>query len=471
MKNRLFLILLFAINCSNTWAYDAISKNTTLYPENIIKLTFENSDRIKAAYFNLEAAKFNFQLFESEYTRFNPTLLNAQTTGDSENYYSTELSSGISKEFFNGSSISASVGNNMEWTDNVQGDNISFIDAEVAFPLFTSSRKLNRLIKRTFEENELYTKNLSYVNSVKNNIKASLQQYYDLVSKIKIYNQLVKQRDDLALLIKSDSISFNSDDISQIESEIYSIDSDVTGWEITLYSLKLNMQRYMNLDNIDLDQLLVIEIDFTKDEYYGKYYIEQPEDSIFQKALINDTEFQVLGVMKNNAEEKKSIAEKGGFDIFATTGGRYNFYQLESNIKQNSYLSADAGIKIRLSDTKVLKNTIAKADADIHAIDYTIEDRKKLVQLDIEKLKNSLTKKKEQLITARKTAESWNELYATKKNLFTEGNESVDNFIQTFRSLRSSYYNLFRLENNYLDLIRNFDYVTGTYFEYIELQN
>ncbi len=44
-----------------------------LYPNNIIRLTFQNNDRIKAAYFKLESAKNDFKLFESEYTQFNPS--------------------------------------------------------------------------------------------------------------------------------------------------------------------------------------------------------------------------------------------------------------------------------------------------------------------------------------------------------------------------------------------------------------
>lgn len=132
---------------------------------------------------------------------------------------------------------------------------------------------------------------------------------------------------------------------------------------------------------------------------------------------------------------------------------------------------ADAGLKIKLYDNKVLKNTIAKAESDISAIEYIIRDREKLIRSNIEKLKDGLTKKKDQLTITFSSLESWKNIYKTKKTQYMEGSESVDNFIQAFRSLVETEENRYHLENNYLDLIRDFNYITGAYFEYIELEN
>lgn len=440
---------------------------TSLFPENIIKLTFENSDRIKAAYYKLEAAKYNFKLFESEYTQFNPLIVDSKVQSNSNGEYFGDFSTGMSKEFFDGTSISTSVGNNTDWGRHVENHNVNFVETEVSFPLFTSARKLDRLIKRTFEENELYTKNLDYVDEVKSNIHDALEQYYDIVPRIKIYEMLKRYRAELKDMLTNDSIRNRE----QIESEITSLNSKITGWEITLYSLQLSMQRFMNVDKINLSQLMVVNVDFTQKDYFGKYYIEEPTDSIFTKALNNDTEFKVLGVIKINAEEKKRLAQKGKWDVFATTGGRYNYYDLKAGARQDNFLVADAGLKIKLYDHSVLKYTIAKAQADISAIDYTIEDRKKLIKSDIDKLKDGLTKKKEQLTNTLESLDSWNKIYSSKKRMYVSGKESVDNFIQSFRSLVTTEETRYNLENNYLDLIRDFDYICGTYFEYIKLNN
>jgi len=466
----IFAFLIFAI-ATNIHGQIKIEKSLRLYPENIIRLTFENSDRIKSAFYALEAAKSNFKLFESEYTQFNPLIVNSNIVSNSDRVSTGEMSAGMSKEFFDGTAINSSVGTYSNWGTDVNNHSVTFLDADISFPLFSSARKLDRLIKRTFEENELYTKNLAYVDEVKQNIHLALEQYYDLVPRIKIYEMLKSYRDDLTNMLAIDSLKMKESDRGQIKGEITSLNSRITGSEISLFSMQLSMQRTMNIEKIELSQLEVINVDFNKNEYFGKYYIEDSIDSIFNKALINDTEFKVLKIIKINAEEKKRLAEKGKWDIYATTGGRYNFYDIQSGVQQENFLTADAGLKVKLYDSKVLKNTIAKSEADILAIEYTIEDRKKLIQSDIERLKDGLTKKKDQLISTRQSIDSWGTNYKEKKAAFLSRNESSDVFIQAFRSLLTSEENGYILENNYLDFIRDFDYICGTYFEYIDLKN
>ena len=469
MKKIILIFILMPV--FNLFAQDKHTQDTILYPENIIKLTFANSNRIKSAFYNLESAKSNFKLFESEYTQFNPLIVDSKAISNSNSEKSTEFSTGMKKEFFDGTAISATIGNNSGWGTEAINHNTNFIETEVSFPLFSSARKLDRLIKRTFEENELYTKNLDYVAIVKEDIHSALEQYYDIVPRIKIYNMLKNYRDELKKIISKDSLKMNKNDIEQIEGEISTLNSRITGWEITLFSIQTSMQRYMNLDRINLSQLLVINADFTQKDYFGKYYIEEPIDSIFKKALNNDTEFKVLKIIKNNAEEKKKLAEKGKWDIYATTGGRYNFYDMQNKTKQSNFLSVDVGLKIQLYDNKVLKYTIAKSKSDIQAIEFTIEDRKKQIETDIKILKDGLTKKKEQLISTMESLSSWKKIYESKKILYLSKNESVDNFIQAFRSLMTIEETRYNLENNYFDTIRGFEFICGTYFEYIEMNN
>lgn len=466
-RSTVFLLLI--IVSYPTYAQMRIDSTLMLYPENILKITFNNNNRIKSAYYHLESAKSNFKLFESEYTQFNPLIVAPKVNGNSNEEYSSDITAGMKKEFFNGSSISTSIGTNNDWGNDVERRKINFVEAEIGFPLFSSSRALERIIKRTFEENELYTKNLDYVDAVRDNIKLSLEQYYDLVPRIKTYNILKVYRSDLIDLISNNTKDLYLNDREQIEGEITNLNSEITGWEITLYSLQLNLQRFMNVTNINLNQLVDIEIDFSKPDYFGEYYIKESSDTIFQKALNNDTEFKVLGIIKTNAEEKKRLAEKGKWDIYATTGGRYNFYELLDGSKQDKFLTADAGLKIKINDRKVLEHTLAKAQADINAIEYTIIDRRKLIQFDILQLKDALNKKKEQLISTSSSLKSWEKTYATKKQLYISGNESIDNLIQVFRSLVQTNQSFLHLQNKYIDLIRDLDYVCGEYFTVINL--
>jgi len=282
-----FVVSLFGVT---SFAQTKLDSSLTLSPESIIKITFENSDRIKSAYFHLESAKYNFKLFESDYTQFNPVIVRSGASANSEHKNYSNVSAGMRKEFFDGTSIEASIGNDIGWGKNVTYSNVNYIESEISFPLFTSARKLDRLIKRTFEENELYTKNLDYVDAVKENIHDAVEQYYDLVPRIKTYEMLITYRTELQELLNINSLKNKE----QIEGEIATLNSKITGYEISLYSMELSMERFMNVDNIDLSKLLVIDLDFNREDYFGNYYIEEPTDSIFKKALSNDSEFKVL---------------------------------------------------------------------------------------------------------------------------------------------------------------------------------
>lgn len=65
------------------FAKKSIDPTTMFYPENIIVITFNNNNRIKSAYYQLESAKYNFKLFESEYTQFNPLIVKPKMTSNS----------------------------------------------------------------------------------------------------------------------------------------------------------------------------------------------------------------------------------------------------------------------------------------------------------------------------------------------------------------------------------------------------
>jgi hypothetical protein len=471
MKKVIASVLLLIVLSVDMFSKKGIDSTFMLYPENIIRITFNNNNRIKSAYYNLESAKYNFNLFESEYTQFNPLIVAPRVSASSEKVNSGNVVAGMEKRFFNGSYVSTSVGVDNYWGNGTAGSAVSYVETEAGFPLFSSSRALERIIKRTFEENELYTKNLDYVDAVRSNIRRALEQYYDLVPRISIYEMLKEYKDELTSILENDTFKISENDRRQMEGEKTNLSSQITGYEITLYTIKLDMALYMNIDNIDYDQIVRMGLNFNESTYFGKYYLQENIDTIFRKALKNDTEFKVLGVIKKNAQEKKRLAEKGKLDIYATTGGRYNYYDVVDSKRQDDFWYVHGGIKVKINDRKVLKYTIAKAQADIDAIDFVIKDRRNQIESDISILKENLMKKKEQIISTEESLNSWENIYEVKKNKFLAGEESVDNFIQAFRTLVATKQSYYKLENNYFDLIRDLDYVCGDYFTVINLTN
>ena len=97
--------------------------------------------------------------------------------------------------------------------------------------------------------------------------------YYDLIPRIKTYEALREFRSELNTILMNDSKVISETDKEQIEGEITNLTTEIMGYEITLYSLQLNMQLMMNVKQINLSQLTKIEVDFTKPGYFGEYYI------------------------------------------------------------------------------------------------------------------------------------------------------------------------------------------------------
>ncbi len=444
------------------------SNDIVLTPQTIMKLTYQNSKRINSAYHKLEAAKYNFKIFEREYTQFNPVIINSGLYGSSDNLYQSETSYGMEKEFFNGSLIQVETGYDTEWGRNSETQYTQYIETNVSFPLFTSNRKLSRLIKRTFEENELFSAHLEYVDAIRGNIRNALEMYYDFVPRYKIFLMYNRYKKVLTTILENDSLKTESG-ILQIQAEINSINSIITGWESTVNSLKMDMQRWMNVPTFGFEQIQTIDINFDKSVFFGNQYIIDPVDTILNRAIKNDTEFKVLHLIKKNAEEKKKLAQKGRWDIYTNIGSKYDFYSHTGNQSNPNFLFLTGGIQIKMYDKKLLNYTIQKSLSDIAAIEATIEDRKLEIKNEIAKRKDVLLKKRDQIYNTKKSLIAWKSNFEKKKTDFIQGRETADNLLQAFRSLTSTEVELFSLENRYLDTVRDLDYICGVYFEYLEI--
>ena len=463
----LFVHVIFLFANSSIYSQPEENNNLSLYPEPIMRLTMDNSSRIKAAKHKLESAQFNFKLFESEYTQFTPLKMNSKIYGDKNNDYESETSIGIQKEFFDGSSIGASIGNNNLWGEGIPDENTQFIKAEVQFPLFSSNRKLNRIIKRTFEENELYSAHLDYVNTIRQTIRKALEMYYDYIPRAKTLQMLKIYKDNLIKLKNSDQLKERMVEQQQLEGEINSLTSKIQGWEIVVQSLLISMKRWTGIENFEEYVLTSIDLVFEQDNYFGEYYVLAPYDEILQKAIQNDTELKVLELIQKNAIEKKRLAEKGKWDIFFSLKGLYNYRDKINYIDYAPYYKATTGIEIKRFDKAVLRNTIQKADSDIRHIETTMEDHRIAMSSEITQKKVTLITKKEQVLSSRKSLNSWQQIHDIKMDNFKKGKETVDNYIQAFRSLKNTMEESLHHENKYMDAIRDFDYICGVYFQFL----
>ena len=470
-KSGFILIVHIFLLFASTAVHSNPQKNNelSLYPETIMRLTMDNSSRIKAARHKLESAQFNFKLFESEYTKFTPLKMNSKIRGDKNKEYESVTSLGIQKEFFDGSSMGASVGNSNIWGEGLPDENTQFIKTEVRFPLFSSNRKLNRIIKRTFEENELYSAQLDYVNTIRRIIRSALEMYYDYVPRAKTLQKFKQYKNDLIQLKNSTHLKGRLIEQQQLEGEINSLTSEIQGWEIEVQSLLINMKRWIGTTNFEKYSVKAIDLDFELDSYFGQYYLFAPFDDIMQKAIQNDTELIVLKLIQQNAVEKKRLAEKGKWDIFLSIEGQYNYREKINTTDYAPYYKATSGLEIKRFDKSILRNTIQKAEADIQYIQMTMKDRRIEMASNITQKKATLIIKKEQVLSSRKSLDSWQKIHDIKMDNFIKGTGTVDNYIQAFRSLIYTMEESLHHENKYMDAIRDFDYICGVYFQFLEI--
>ncbi len=470
MTSRLFKLIVlnfvFVVGYSQT-------ENLTeqaLYPETIMQLTLENSARIKAAKYKLESARYNFKLFESEYSKFTPMNLSSSLETNTNEEYESETTVGVQKEYFDGSSIGASLGNSSLWGGEFSDETTQFVKTEIQFPLFSSNRKLKRIIKRTFEENELYSAQLDYVNTIRNTIKNALEMYYDYVPRAKILERMQQYKADLIKLKNSPELIGRTFEQQQLEDEINALTSRVQGWQVEVESLLIEMKRWIGADFVELYAVKPIDLDFDQRGYYGEYYVTASYNEILQKAIQNDTELKVLELIRENALEKKKLAEKGKWDIFLSIDGRYNYLDKINNIDYAPFYTAGTGIQIKRFDSAIIKNTILKAQADILQVEMTMEDRQLEMASEITRKKATLLTKKEQVISSGRSLASKQQIHDIKLANFLKGTETVDNYLQVFRALVNTRVESLQYENRYLDTLRDFNYICGEYFQFLGIE-
>ncbi|MCF6237817.1 MAG: TolC family protein [Candidatus Marinimicrobia bacterium] len=230
------------------------------------------------------------------------------------------------------------------------------------------------------------------------------------------------------------------------------------------------MKRWIGADFIDQYPVISIDLDFVQAGYYGEYYVSASYTEILKKAIQNDTELKVLELIRENAIEKKKLAEKGKWDILLSFDGRYNYLDRLNNINQDPFYVAGTGIQIRRFDSSIIKNTILKARADILQIEMTMEDREIEMASEITRKKATLLTKKEQVISSGRSITSKQQIHDIKLANFLQGTESVDNYLQVFRALVNTREESLRYENRYLDTLRDFNYICGEYFEFLGIE-
>ncbi len=440
------------------------AEKIVLNQETIIHIAYQNHPKIKAAQYRFQSAEYNYKLFESEYAQFSPVNVQSQIRRRNNEETTSELAFGLEKEFFDGSSVSVYTGNETE-SYSGQLDHTQFVEGKVEFPLFSSNRKLNRIIKRTFEENELFSAHLEYIETIRETVLDALEKYYNIIPNQQQLEMLQKYKNLLKEYLEHEQIKTNHDHQIQIIDEIKALESDIKNTETNINSNKIQLKRWLAIDSLQNYFIQPISLDLQKWDYFGKFYVEENFQAIYERAMANDTEIMVLDLVVENAKEKKKLAKKGKWDIFASARGRYNYYGYNDDKYANNGYDVILGLDIKRFDKSLLNYSILKAESDILAVEAQIEDRKHEMAAKIKEAKQEVEQQRKQLVSIIESYESRKQVFDIKSKNYLDELEPIDNMIMAFRELVDTEDNYFETAEDYFENIRDLDYLCGIYFE------
>ena len=441
-------------------------------PDTIIEITYESNPRLAAARHKLRSAEYNYDLFESEYSQFIPLVLDSRVRRsfeDSEKSTSGKLTAGLRKEFFDGSSVSVDLGNETGW-DSEGRTHDQFIESQLEFPLFSSNRKLSRIIKRTFEENELHSARLDYVEQVREVLREAQDEYYDLIAHTQKLEAFRKNRKRLEALLDERRVQEHPADRQQVEDEINSLDSDIRGEEVRVASYKIRLQREMGLKSLEGFRIEPVPLGLGQAEYYGKHYVEEDYEALLKRAVDNDVEIKVLHKVRESALEKKRLAEQGRWDSFVTVDGQYSYAGFNGDDDPENDYSMGIGLKVKKFDTKVLEYSRLKAEEDIRNVQARIEDRELETATRIYQEKGEAENRRSQLESLYESLQSRKSIYTIKRTSYLKGEESIDNLLQAFRSLLETEAECYEVGNDYFGNVRDLDYRCAVYFQKLGIE-
>jgi hypothetical protein len=479
-KNKI-LIFLFSMSAlliqsaeseQNSLNLGSNGSSGSLNKDRIMQIAYERNPRIAAARYKLESANCNFKLFEREYSQFIPFKMESRIRGEGDRINETvtgDVSAGVEKNFFDGSSIDFNVGSEAVSISGMR-ENAHFVRTNVEFPLFSSNKKLSRIIDRTYEENELYNAQLSYIEHIREIVLRSLEMYYDLISRTQILDAIWRHEAILSDVLKQSYLEGRPMEKQQLQNEQNTLHSEIDNWIIQVNSLKLELKTQLHVDNLDDFIIETIPLDFDSTRYYGQEYITNSYESVLAKALQNDNEIKIMIKTMQAAEEKKTLVKRGKWDILFSGEMRYN-YNTESDLAgHKDYSSVGAGLALRRFDEKTLEYSRLKAEADILSIQAQIQSRQTDVASQIKRDQEEAKSNKMIFCANSQNVDSRWSTFQDKLTNYLIGKETVDNLIIAFRSHLTSEIDRFWTYNHYLDNIRNLDHLCGVYFSRLGIE-
>lgn len=335
-----------------------------------------------------------------------------------------------------------------------------FVQSEIAFPLFSSNTKLERLSERTFEENDLREARLDYIDEVRAQIEDAQETYYEMTEAGSMLRAFILHRDDLQKLVTSGGVDGN-DRVETLD-RIGALESDIRVWELRIATREIQLVQLLAIRRESITSIEEVTVDVSAPGHLGRSYVVEPYELILDRALTHDTETEVLQRVIENAMEKVRLAERGKWDITVAMDGRYNYSESRA-VGSDSY-SAGFGLRLKRFDHDVLRHSRSKALADVRSAEAGIEQRAAALRSRIGEHKAELDNLVDRLRQLSELRESRLRIYTFKRKDYLDHAISLDELLNASRNLLRAEGDYHATVAEYLRTIRSLDSLCGVYF-------
>lgn len=442
----------------------------------VVSLTFEHNLRVTAARFDVEAAEFQFQRFERNLSQFRPLILESaldktaesavvngarQSERDDEGHVSV----GMSKEFFDGTSLEANTGMRQTWDADGRNSN-PFVRFEVRFPLFSSFTRLERITERSFEESEMLGSWLDFIETVGDAIAESQEDYFDLQNLLALRSLVVAAQADFAALMEEPGVSGRERDVSLVRDQIQAYQSRLVEQDGEIAAAHISLMDRLGLDGLPLSSITTMDL-YARD-FYGAQYLDESPQELTAAAVETDVEVLVMETARENARLKRRLAERGEWDIVGRLVGGYDFESRGDDSDKRRGYRAGVAFSVERNDPRLLHLSLRRALAEENKYEARIAYRRR-------QLGNEITRRLGQAASLRsviREMEASRELrravFAEKRQAYLAGNETLDNVIQARGQLFGTERDLLANLSDFFEVVVDLDIATGAYFARLE---
>jgi outer membrane protein TolC len=469
------LVTLVAALCTSAFAAEPpppASAPLRVDVESIVPLTYRHNLRIAAEKFNVDGAELQFQGFERNLSQFVPLIVESSvdreqedetvgTTRERDSANEGRVSVGMEKEFFDGTRVAANTG--MRAADDRAGRNSNpFVELDLRFPLFSSFTKLERVTERSFEESEMFSAWLDFIETVRDAISESQEAYFELQRGLDRERLAREAIDDLRRVLDHPSTSARPRDTAQLRDEIQSYQSQLVDRVGDVAAARINL-----LNQIGVEELAPEAVDrmtFDPANFYGSHYLTRDPARLIDETVTNDVEIRVLQIARDNAELKRQLALKGRWDIVGRLFAGYDFRARGDDPAERSGYRAGVAFSVRRNDPKLLRISLLRAEAEIRKYDARVEFRRREVANELRRRLVQADSLRKVVVERSASLGLRRGVFEQKRSAYVDGADTIENLLQARSQLYDTGEELVESLGELYSIIVELDDASGRYF-------